>query len=137
MAGAIDVLNPDKPKRVLMLASSPAVSEQTCWPIGFWWAELTHPYWEFVEHGYQVEIASTESAPLEGDKWSDPRDRSTYSARPTGSGTAASSAVCARPCSSRSSSCSRRSPLGSSRSGAWHESERSRLHKPQQTEEKR
>ena len=43
MSGAIDVLNPDKPKRVLMLASNPAVSEQTGWPIGFWWAELTHP----------------------------------------------------------------------------------------------
>jgi hypothetical protein len=29
MSGAIDVLNPDKPKRVLMLASNSAVSEQT------------------------------------------------------------------------------------------------------------
>jgi hypothetical protein len=46
MSGAIDVLNPDKPKRVLILASNPAVSEQTGWPIGFWWAELTHPYCE-------------------------------------------------------------------------------------------
>jgi hypothetical protein len=43
MSGAIDVLNPDKPKRILTLASNPAVSEQTGWPIGFWWAELTHP----------------------------------------------------------------------------------------------
>jgi hypothetical protein len=46
MSGAIDVLNPDKPKRVLILVSNPAVSEQTGWPIGFWWAELTHPYCE-------------------------------------------------------------------------------------------
>jgi hypothetical protein len=46
LSGAIDVLNPDKPKRVLVLASNPAVSEQTDWPIGFWCAELTHPYWE-------------------------------------------------------------------------------------------
>jgi putative intracellular protease/amidase len=80
MSGEIDVLNPDQPKRVLMLASNPAVSEQTGWPIGFWWAELTHPYWEFVEHGYQVEVASPEGGPLEGDKWSDPRDKSGYSA---------------------------------------------------------
>jgi putative intracellular protease/amidase len=80
MSGAIDVLNPDKPKRVLLLASNPAVSEQTGWPIGFWWAELTHPYWEFVEHGYDVDVASPEGGKLEGDKWSDPRDESGYSA---------------------------------------------------------
>jgi hypothetical protein len=34
-----------KPKKILVLASNPAVSERTGWPIGFWWAELTHPYW--------------------------------------------------------------------------------------------
>jgi putative intracellular protease/amidase len=80
MSGAIDVLTPDKPKRVLMLASNSAVSEQTGWPIGFWWSELTHPYWEFLEHGYEVEVASPEGGELEGDKWSDPRDTSKYSA---------------------------------------------------------
>src|SRR4029450_8703993 len=80
MSGAIDVLDPDKPKRVLLLASNSAVSQQTNRPIGFWWAELTHPYWEFVEHGYQVDVASPGGGPLEGDKWSDPRDESGYSA---------------------------------------------------------
>jgi putative intracellular protease/amidase len=80
MSGEIDVLDPDNPKRVLILASNPTVSEQTGWPIGFWWSELTHPYWEFVEHGYQVEVASPEGGKLEGDKWSDPRDESGYSA---------------------------------------------------------
>ena len=80
MSGAIDVLNPDRPKRILILASNPAVSEQTGWPIGFWWAELTHPYWEFVERGYEVEVASPDGGKLEGDKWSDPRDASKYSA---------------------------------------------------------
>lgn len=80
MSGAIDVLNPEKPKRVVVLASNPAVSEQTGWPIGFWWAELTHPYWEFLEHGYQLDIASPEGGKLEADTWSDPRDESKYSA---------------------------------------------------------
>ena len=80
MSGAIDVLNPDKPKRILILASNSAVSEQTGWPIGFWWAELTHPFWEFIEHGYEVEVASPDGGKLEGDKWSDPRDESKYSA---------------------------------------------------------
>jgi putative intracellular protease/amidase len=80
MSGAIDVVNPDKPKRVVVLASNPAVSEQTGWPIGFWWAELTHPYWEFTERGYRVEVASPDGGPLRGDSWSDPRDKSKYSA---------------------------------------------------------
>jgi putative intracellular protease/amidase len=80
MSGAIDVLNPDKPKRVLVLASNPAVSGQTGWPIGFWWAELTHPYWEFSERGYSIDVASPEGGRLQADSWSDPRDVSKYSA---------------------------------------------------------
>ena len=80
MSSTIDILNPDTPKRILMIASNPAVSERTGWPIGFWWSELTHPYWEFVEHGYQVDIASPEGGPLQADSWSDPRDESGYSA---------------------------------------------------------
>jgi putative intracellular protease/amidase len=80
MPGAIDILNPDAPKRVVIVASNPAVSEQTGWPIGFWWAELSHPYWELTEHGYRVDVASPDGGKLEGDSWSDPRDESRYSA---------------------------------------------------------
>ena len=80
MAASIDVLNPDKPKRVVIIASNPAVSKQTGWPIGFWWAELVHPYWEFTERGYRVDVASPDGGKLEGDSWSDPRDESKYSA---------------------------------------------------------
>ena len=80
MSGSIDVLNPDKPKRVVIIASNPAVSKQTGWPIGFWWAELVHPYWELTERGYQVDIASPDGGKLEADNWSDPRDESGYSA---------------------------------------------------------
>jgi hypothetical protein len=29
MSGAIEILNPEKPKRVLLLASNPTISEQT------------------------------------------------------------------------------------------------------------
>ncbi len=67
-------------RRVLMLASNPAVSTQTGWPIGFWWAELTHPYMTFTDHGYSVDIASPDGGPLTADPWSDPRDQSGYSA---------------------------------------------------------
>ena len=78
MTASIDVHG--TPKRVLMVASNPAVSERTGWPIGFWWAELTHPYWEFVEAGYEVTIASPAGGALQGDSFSDPRDPSQYSA---------------------------------------------------------
>jgi putative intracellular protease/amidase len=74
MSGAIDSLNPARPKRVAIVASNPSTSSQTGWPIGFWWAELTHPYWEFTERGYQVDIFSPDGGPLRTDAWSDPRD---------------------------------------------------------------
>lgn len=80
MSGTIDILNPDQPKRILIIASNPAQSPVTGWPIGFWWAELSHPYWEFIESGYQVDIASPEGGALQADSWSDPRDESGYSA---------------------------------------------------------
>jgi putative intracellular protease/amidase len=80
MAATVDILRPDQPKRVLIVASNPTTSPVTGWPVGFWWSELTHPWWEFTEHGYQVEIASPDGGPLEGDSWSDPRDESGYSA---------------------------------------------------------
>lgn len=69
-----------RPKRVLMIAANPAVSPTTGWPIGFWAAELTHPYWVFTEAGYQVDIASPRGGKLELDSYSDPRDASGYSA---------------------------------------------------------
>ena len=78
MSATIDVLGP--PKRILMVASNPSVSEQTGWPIGFWWAELTHPYWEFTEAGYEVTIASPDGGALAADSFSDPADPSGYSA---------------------------------------------------------
>lgn len=66
--------------KVLMVASSPAVSQQTGWPIGFWAAELTHPLRVFQEAGYEVELVSTEGGKLEMDGYSNPADASGYSA---------------------------------------------------------
>ena len=54
MSASIDTY---KTKRVLMIVANPA-TYTTGWPIGFWWAELSHPYWAFSEAGYEVEIAS-------------------------------------------------------------------------------
>src|SRR5262245_10810275 len=80
MTANIDVLHPERPKRVLIVASNPAVSAATGWSIGFWWSALTHPYWQFTEHGYEVDIASADGGALRPDPWSDPRDESGYSA---------------------------------------------------------
>lgn len=66
--------------KILMVASSPAVSQQTGWPIGFWAAELTHPLRVFQEAGYEVELVSTEGGKLEMDGYSNPTDASAYSA---------------------------------------------------------
>jgi hypothetical protein len=77
MSASIDAY---RKKRVAIVASNPATSKQTGWPIGFWWAEVTHPFWELAQQGYEVEIFSPDGGKLEGDKWSDPRDDSKYSA---------------------------------------------------------
>ena len=65
---------------ILMVASSPAISEQTGWPIGFWAAELTHPLRVFQEAGYNVVLASTQGGKIEMDAYSNPTDSSGYSA---------------------------------------------------------
>jgi putative intracellular protease/amidase len=67
-------------KRVLMIAANPGLSPTTGWPVGFWWAELTHPYWTFREAGYAVEIVSPAGGDLVADGFSDPEDASGYSA---------------------------------------------------------
>ncbi len=66
--------------KILMVASSPTISKQTQWPIGFWAAELTHPLRVFQEAGYDVELVSTDGGKLEMDAYSNPTDASGYSA---------------------------------------------------------
>lgn len=66
--------------KILMVASSPSVSKQTGWLIGFWAAELTHPLRVFQEAGYEVDLVSTEGGKLEMDGYSNPTDASGYSA---------------------------------------------------------
>jgi len=66
-------------KRVLLVAANPSTSPVTGWPVGFWWAELTHPWWAFVEAGYDVEVRSADGGPLEADGFSDPEHESGYS----------------------------------------------------------
>ncbi|MBX2803563.1 MAG: type 1 glutamine amidotransferase domain-containing protein [Myxococcales bacterium] len=80
MSGNLNVTNPSDKKRVLLVVANPATSTQTGWPVGFWWAEVTHPYWAFVEAGYEVEIRSPDGGAVRADGFSDPEDDSQYSA---------------------------------------------------------
>jgi putative intracellular protease/amidase len=80
MTANINVATPARRRRILLVAANPATSPTTGWPIGFWWAEVTHPYWAFSEVGYEVEIRSPDGGALAADAYSDPEDASGYSA---------------------------------------------------------
>lgn len=72
--------NENEPKRVAIVIANPAISTTTGWPVGFWWSELTHPYYELEQVGYEVEVFSPSGGKCEADGLSDPRDPSGYSA---------------------------------------------------------
>jgi len=76
----IDVTDPDRRPRVLMVVANPTVSTTLGWPVGFWAAELFHPYYEFAQKRYAVTIASPAGGKVELDALSDPRDESRWSA---------------------------------------------------------
>lgn len=69
-----------QPKRILQVVANPTTSTTTGWPVGFWAAELSHPYYEFTEAGYDITIASPNGGKVEVDALSDPRDASKWSA---------------------------------------------------------
>lgn len=62
-----------------MIVANPSVSTTLGWPVGFWAAELIHPYEAFTKAGCEVTIASPKGGKVEFDSLSDPRDASGYS----------------------------------------------------------
>jgi len=80
MSANLNPVNPAKLKKILLVVANVAVSQQTGWPIGAWWSELVHPWYEFTEAGYEVEIRSPDGGDLQFDGYSDPEDPSKYSA---------------------------------------------------------
>jgi putative intracellular protease/amidase len=76
---AVDLVR-SRPKKVLMVVANPTTSSNNGWPVGFWAAELTHPWFELTERGVGVTIASPEGGKVEFDSLSDPRDPSRWSA---------------------------------------------------------
>lgn len=66
--------------RVAMVVANPTTHPDLGWPLGFWAAELIHPWIEFREAGYAITIASPQGGKVEVDALSDPRDPSHWSA---------------------------------------------------------
>lgn len=80
----MSLINPNpvsttRPKRIAIVISNSAVSTTTGWPVGFWWSELTHPYFVFHEVGMEVDVFSPQGGVCTPDAMSDPRDPSGYS----------------------------------------------------------
>jgi len=75
----VDVVS-STPRKVLIVVANSSISTTLGWPVGFWGAELTHPYYELTERGVEVTIASPEGGKVEMDSLSDPRDESKWSA---------------------------------------------------------
>jgi len=63
-----------------MVVANPGVSTTLGWPVGFWAAELMHPYYEFTKVRYRITVASPNGGKVEMDALSDPRDESKWSA---------------------------------------------------------
>jgi len=74
------VLDAFSTTKVLMVVANPSVNPKLGWPLGFWAAELMHPYFEFTEAGFDVTVASPDGGKVEPDALSDPRDLSKWSA---------------------------------------------------------
>lgn len=67
-------------KTVAFVLSNRATSTVTGWPIGFWLSELTHPYAEFRDAGFDIQLFSPDGGPLYMDDFSDPYADNGYSA---------------------------------------------------------
>ncbi|HRH59074.1 MAG TPA: type 1 glutamine amidotransferase domain-containing protein [Chitinophagaceae bacterium] len=76
----LNPVNAKKPKRVAIVISNPTVSTTSGWPVGFWWSELTHPYYKLTEKGHEAEIFSYFGGKCEGDAMSNPEDISQWQA---------------------------------------------------------
>ena len=75
----VDVTSTTRP-HLLLVVANPSTASTTGWPVGFWAAELTHPYYEFAKARYEMTIASPDGGKVEIDEYSDPRDESKWSA---------------------------------------------------------
>ncbi|GGY79798.1 dimethylallyltransferase [Cellvibrio zantedeschiae] len=75
----INKVNSQVVKKIALVIANPDTSTTTQFPVGFWWSELTHPYMEFIDAGYAVDIFSPQGGECIADTMSDPNDASGYS----------------------------------------------------------
>jgi putative intracellular protease/amidase len=75
-----EVIDLSRAVRVLMVVANSSTHPVLGWPLGFWAAELVHPWLEFTEVGYEVAISSPDGGKVTVDGLSDPRDSSKWSA---------------------------------------------------------
>jgi putative intracellular protease/amidase len=60
------------PKRILYIVSNPASLKG--FPVGFFAEELTRPFFDFIQAGHQVDLASPKGGKVEFDGFSDPEN---------------------------------------------------------------
>lgn len=65
-------------KQVLIIVANPSISATLGWPVGFWASELTHVYYECVEAGFEVTVASPQGGKVEMDSFSNPLNPDGY-----------------------------------------------------------
>ena len=70
----------DQQRHTLIVVANEITHPRLGFPLGFWAAELTHPYAELLAHGHQITIASLDGGRVTVDGYSDPRHESGYSA---------------------------------------------------------
>lgn len=63
-------------KKVLYIVSNPALLQGQI-PVGFFAEELTRPFFEFIQAGYEVDLASSKGGKVEFDGFSDPQNPGT------------------------------------------------------------
>lgn len=74
----LNPVNPAAPKRAAIVISNSGTSTTNGWPVGFWWAELTHPYYAFTEAGWEIDVFSPDGGDCGWDAMSDPDDPSQW-----------------------------------------------------------
>ena len=65
------------PKKILYIVSNPAMLKGML-PVGFFAEEMTRPFFEFIQAGYEVDLASSQGGKVEFDGFSDPANEGTF-----------------------------------------------------------
>ncbi|GEM_PF-320317 len=64
-------------KKILYIVSNPALLKGQI-PVGFFAEELTRPFFEFIQAGHEVDLASSQGGKVEFDGFSDPQNEMTF-----------------------------------------------------------